>query len=155
MKATNRTVPIEILLQTVALVPNKQDPDNIYLFRCYHCGTGVSKIQGNIASITAGHIPSSEVPVVNQCHMCKENYMFKTFSSKPAESIKLILVPHFSQSVSIFYCVICRTPLLKYSDSSALLTANMQQMKIPFPFACSLESCGKDYLLNEIVSMVE
>lgn len=155
MKTISRGVEFEILLQTVTLTPNKTSPDNIYLFRCYHCGTGISKIKGNITSIIAGQFPTSEVDVFTQCHICKENYTFKTVKPNKTAVTKLILTMQPGQTPSDFRCVICRTILIQYTPETVRQMTPMRTMRLPSPLTCNLESCGKEYLLDDIVSVVE
>jgi len=108
MKAISQGVAFELFLQTVTLKENKINPDNIYLFRCYHCGTGISKIKGEIVSIVAGHVPSSEITVIIQCHICKENYSFQTLTTNnERKATKLILAPQSNIQTSTFRCILC------------------------------------------------
>lgn len=156
MQAVVRDIHFDILLQTVTLTPNKLYPDTIYLFRCYHCGTGISKIQGDIVSVIAGKVPSTQVAVVTQCHVCKENYTFQTIQVyKKTEAVKLILAPQPGLTTSTFKCVICRTSLAHYNKDTVRLLNPMRNMRLPSPLTCTNETCGKEYLLTDIVSMVE
>lgn len=152
MKIIDRSVPSDILLQTVSLSQNDTNPDNVYMFRCYHCGTAISKVKGNVASITPGFVPSDLVIVINQCYSCKENYTFKTTKAKTGV-IKITLAPQLDRTISTFHCVFSRTPLLQYNDTEAFRLPLMQRMLFPAMLGCTDLTCSKDYLLNDIVSL--
>ena len=150
MKVSILDVPSDILLQTVTITDNQQNPSNLFLFHCYHCGTGIQRIKGEVTRINAGMISEKDTLSALQCHRCKEHYFFQTVHSKPSV-IKLTLSPALESEVSNFYCVICRTVLLQYTDKVIARLPLMHLMITPSLFGCT--NCGKDYLLNEVVSL--
>lgn len=138
-----RTVPSEIYLQTVSITHNKKTPDNMYLFRCYHCGTSIAQIKGDVAGISSGYIPTDQVPVIYSCWKCRENYNFQTIKTK-SERIKLTVVPQVYQDESVFRCVICRNICFHFGS-----------VEIPYKFTCPNYTCYKKYILNDVVSFSE
>ena len=146
MRVNIHNVPTDIRLQTVKLAPT--DDDNSYLFRCYRCGTAIARIKGKVVEIEAGYVPNNNVPVINQCPNCHENYTFLTVTDHPGQII-LTLAPQ--ETTSIFRCVVCRTPLLQFTGQDIIFTLPlMKHILTPYLFDCS---CDQHYLLHEIVSL--
>lgn len=146
-------LPTEILLQTVAISSNKLNSDDVILFRCYHCGTGISKVKGKVNKISAGIVPNSDVTVIQQCHICKENYTFQTVKGTKNDT-NLILSPEKDKTVSTFHCIICRTPIFQYNDEIAVTVLNVAVVPLLSRIKCTEKACKKAYLLDEIVSLV-
>ena len=152
MKVSILDKPSEILLQTVTITDNKKSPDNLVLFHCYHCGTGIQRIKGEVVRINAGITSPQTVMTIQQCHRCKENYTFQVVHAKLPNVIKVTLTPQTEREVSTFHCVICRTPVIQYNLDLIVKLPQMTPIHPPSLFACT--QCGKIYLLNEIVSLV-
>ncbi len=152
MKVSILDQPSEILTQTVTLTTNKDKPDNLFLFHCYHCGTGIQRIKGNVVRIGAGITLPQSVMTFQQCHRCKENYTFQIVHMKAPTAIKLTLTPQVEGGVSTFHCIICRQPVLQYTLEKAVKLPKMTPIIPPSLFACT--QCGKIYLLNDVVSLV-
>jgi uncharacterized protein with PIN domain len=151
VKVSILNVNSDILIQTVTITDNKKNPSNLFLFHCYHCGTGIQRIKGEVTRINAGMINEKDTLSALQCHRCKEHYFFQTVHAKPSV-IKLTLSLQQDREVSTFHCIVCRQELIQYSDNVIARLPLMQLMKTPSLFGCT--NCGKDYLLNEIVSAI-
>lgn len=145
----------EILVQTVVLSSNTT-PEKIELFRCYHCGTGISKIQGDIIAITPGTVPSKDLAVITQCRRCKENYILKTLPDK-SEYIKLILAPTPDNILdkNYFRCIKCRNILIEYKGEKAFSYLTGDPLALPAKIICDSLDCSRKYLLKDIVSVIE
>jgi uncharacterized protein with PIN domain len=144
------SVPTELLVQTVSLTTDKDNPDNSYLFRCFRCGTPVCRVQGLVVSIVPGLVPTYDVPVIHACYQCHEAYTFQTILSNRKRT-SLILSPQPNTDSSIFRCFICRRPLIKYTPNLVVSLPDEIPIKIPKNFDCM--ECGKDYLLSDVVSL--
>ncbi len=149
MKIVIHNVITELLIQTVFVT----NSDNSYLFRCYHCGTAITRIKGEVVGITAGYIPNNLVPIINQCSQCRENYIFLSVSQPKDNLIMLTLSPEPNRQLSTFHCVVCRTPLLQYGNG-IVCTLPLKQVRMPLFFNCLKDDCHRPYLLNEVVEVV-
>jgi hypothetical protein len=151
MRISIHHVQSEILLQTVTLSKSKTDPDNTYLFRCYHCGTAISRIQGDVVGITAGLIPNSDAIVIHQCYKCKENYVFQTLNGT-SKFTSLTISQEPTKLISTFHCVICRTQLFQYNNNVVALLPETTLLILPTLVRCIKPDCKKDYLLKDVVA---
>lgn len=142
MRTTVFEIVHEIALQTVVVAPNPRNPDNTYLFRCYHCGKAILKIKGDIVGIYAGLVPTHDVITFYECYGCKENYTFQVRGA-PADIIKLILTPYGAEKQSTFNCVICKSNCITYSLN----------MSLPKDFVCPNYTCNQEYRLQDVVSL--
>jgi hypothetical protein len=142
---------VDLLVQTVIVTHNIGQTDSL-LFRCYHCGTAISRIDGTVIRIEAGYPPSDYVPVIDQCHNCHENYIFRNGFTKPTAT-EIILAPEPGKVLSTFHCMRCRTPILEYDKLRAVSLTNYKVLKLPFFINCPKPDCGHTYLIKEIVSL--
>lgn len=140
----------ELLVQTVSLVRNDEDLDNLYLFRCPYCSTGVAQIQGLVAKISAGNEPGEEVAVLHECPKCKRIYTFQTLAylNKKYAKITLISIP---KTIGIFYCWICREQLLQFMEDKVVKLPEFEIKKIPFAMNCINPRCVARYRIADIV----
>lgn len=138
---------MELLLNTVSLskIENKS-----WLFRCFRCGTSITRVEGELVGISAGWEPTSDVLVISQCHNCHENYTFQTRQTKNLIA-KLTLSLYLDQSA--FLCVICRSRLLEYNAELIQQMPERNLLDLPASFTCFKYDCHKQYQLNEIVTL--
>jgi uncharacterized protein with PIN domain len=139
------SIPSDITLQSIFIAPTSNDES--FLFRCYHCGTSIARIKGEVKGIISGFIPM-EIPVISQCLQCKENYTFIPISHNN-EAIELSISPELNKQFSTFMCVKCRSPIFRYDLDKIFLSLNLRKICMPQEIQCD---CGMDYLLKEIVS---
>jgi uncharacterized protein with PIN domain len=144
------SVPTELLIQTVSIAKDKDNPDNSCLFRCFRCGTPVSRIPGLVVSIVPGLVPTYDVPVIHACYQCHEAYTFQTILSNRKRT-SLILSPQPNTDSSIFRCFLCRMPLIKYTPKIAVRLPEETLINMPYNFTCP--SCEKEYTLSDVVSL--
>ena len=157
MNISIKNVPQDILVHTVSLIKNKENPSNVYLFRCTNCGTAISQIQGEVKSIYAEHIPTDNVAVFNKCYKCGRNYIFNTLPYAKIKSTQIILCSEKNE-VSIFHCWICRMQLIEYSDDfyHFLPDGKIHATKfgvIESHFHCFMPTCKHEYCLEDIVTI--
>jgi len=153
VKASIRNKPTDILLTTVSLTIDKANPDNLIMFRCYHCGTSITQIQGAVTGVFSGLMPTNEVVVINQCSKCHANITFQTLPTpKNPEVTKLKL--SYEKGIETFHCFICRTQLLQYNADILISLPERKHLIMPLAFTCFKPDCHKQYLLNEIVTVV-
>lgn len=151
MKAIIRDRADDILLSTVALGLSEQNPENVYLIRCYRCGSALSQVKGEVIGIFAGLVPTEHAVVIQQCFKCKQNYTFQASPGlKPSGTISLTLVAE--PGVNTFHCLICRMQLVQYSDKEHVMLPEYKHIPLPTFFTCFNPTCGKKYLLKEIVT---
>ena len=151
MQATIQNTAVEIPLHSVSLTINKKNPDNIYAFHCYFCGSSVNQIKGNATRISAGLQPSEDVVVIHRCPKCSENYTFQTL--KYLDSDFTILSILAKGPYTKFFCYVCRTPLLNYDQDKAELIKSHNIINFPYFFNCSNPTCQRNYELTEIVHL--
>lgn len=149
MQISVHNIPSEILVTTVSVKHNPNNPLNVYLFRCLQCGTGITQINGDIVKISAGREPSQDVAVINQCYKCRHYYIFQTRTHLPKESIRLVLPVR--SVYNLFRCVICRTQLLEYNKTSVYLLPQHLSKVYPFDFDCVGHACSVHYSLVDMV----
>lgn len=154
MQASIKGVKTDISINTVIITNNRVEPDNIFLLRCYKCGTAIKQIKGLVWSIVAGYIPSMEITTVDQCHNCKENYTTQSFIGVNRPSVDTTLTLSADPKVNTFHCVICRQPLMQYNKSIAALLPEFDKFKYPAMFTCFTPGCMHKYYLNDIVEPV-
>ena len=142
---------VDILVQTVIVTHNLGQTDSL-LFRCYHCGTTISRIDGTVIKIEAGHPPSDYVQIIDQCHNCHENYIFQNGFTKPM-SAEITLAPEPGKALSTFHCIRCRTPILQYDKNKIVILGTLKLMEMPFFVNCPKPDCGQTYLIKELVSL--
>jgi uncharacterized protein with PIN domain len=152
MKIIIHSVPTELLVQTILVTKDDISDRDSCLFRCFRCGTPISRIPGLVVDIVPGLVPTNDVSVVHACVQCREAYTFQTILTNRKRT-RLILSTNPNRSTSIFRCFICRTPLVEYSDKVVATLPNKELMKIPQKFECSNPLCKKDYLLGDVVSV--
>lgn len=128
----------QILVNTVTLSHNHTQPDNIFLFRCMWCNSAISQVQGTIASIVPGLIPTQDVSVLNKCPKCSEVYTFQSSDAKPGPTRLKLAYGHLNLS-----CVICRTHLI------AMKT--MTNPFLVFPVAVNCPMCPMRYSIVDVL----
>lgn len=151
MKATIRNIPdIEILVHTVSV--KKTTSENVYLFRCYRCGTSISQVKGEITRIFPGLEPSDEVPVISQCFKCHWHYTFQTknFVVKPYIELGIVHEVGFNDYTT-FHCVICRSKLLNYNQQWIERLSDSKLLKLPHEFICSNDTCNRQYKVVDVL----
>ena len=152
MRIVIHNIPRELLIQTVSVTQDKENPDNSYLFRCFRCGSPICRVQGLVVNIVPGLVPTYDVPIIHACYQCHESYTFQTILTNRKRT-SLILSPDINHSTSIFRCFICRLPLLEYTDKLVASLPDLVPMKPPHEFECLTYDCKKEYLLNDTVSL--
>ncbi len=153
MQITIRSEKKELLVQTVSIAPNEQDPDNLYLFRCPYDGETLgTQIKGNVVKISPGIEPRNDVPTFQICHKCKRLYTFQTLEySKPNTKITLVSPP--LGAIGIFYCWLCRSPILQFTGNKVVKLPDFKLMQFPFEMSCSNPACPAKYRINDVVQM--
>lgn len=150
MQTSIKGIPSNTFINTVILSHNRANPDNVYLFRCYKCGTAINQIRGLIWSITAGYTPSTEVATINECHQCKEKYTFQSFTGASSR-LETNLILSVNPPLTTFHCVFCRQPLVQYTPKVAALLPEFIKIKLGSSFQCFTPTCKSGYYLNDIV----
>jgi hypothetical protein len=154
MQVTIKTVPQEVLVQTITVSPNIQDPSNMFLFFCFRCGFQLVQIQGKVSRIFPGLEPTDTIPVVNQCSRCREKYVF--LSKKLSAKKTRLVLSHsnfWSDTAgrSIFRCFICRTPLLAYNSTQAVDLVTHKVLSLPASIDCTNIHCSQKYVIEDIL----
>ncbi len=154
MEISVKDIEKVILVNTVTLSHNKPHSINVEFYRCYRCGTGITQIQGRIVAISAGYIPSEDVPTITRCYVCSKdgietNYTFQTQDTKIGP-IKLTLAA--ADRVSTFHCIFCRSPLVQYTKDEAVILPEFEKIVIPHMLPCV--RCKAKYMLMDIVEPV-
>lgn len=152
MRIIIHSVTTDLLVQTVSITENKQDPDNSYLFRCIRCGNAISRIKGSIVDIVPELLPTFDVPVIHECPQCHENYIFHTVNTNRKKT-NLILSTDPIRSSTVFRCFVCRTPLLEYTDRILATFFDKQLLPIPTAVTCTKYDCKKEYWVSDIISV--
>lgn len=152
MEITIQKEKREILVQTVSLGHNELEPNNLYLFRCPSCSTGVSQIKGVVSKISPGIEPNNDVAVLHQCPKCKKIYVFQTLEYLDKKNTKVTLVS-FPGTVGIFYCWLCRNPLLQFIDDKVVAFPDFTLKKIPFTMDCVNPKCPAKYHVTDLIKM--
>lgn len=152
MEVTIRNIPKEILVQTVSVRHNKEESENLYLFHCYRCGTGISQIKGEVMRISAGVEPSEDVPVIDQCYRCKEYYTFQTKNFLQYKRIRLT-VSHtlLDRPYTTFHCVICRNQLFQYNSHFIKMLPDWKTITVPYQLDCINPDCIQKYTLMDVL----
>jgi uncharacterized protein with PIN domain len=148
MQVTIRLKPAELLVHTVSV--RRVNQMDIYLFRCYKCGTAVAQFKGEIVRIEPGLLPSDDVPVVSQCFRCKEYYSFQTTTVKK-DRIELRLANNIDSHFTTFRCVLCRMQLLEYNSKFVKSLPEWKSEVLPYKFDCSGKECNQKYVLKDVI----
>jgi hypothetical protein len=149
MQVTIRLKPAELLVHTVSV--RRVNQMDIYLFRCYKCGTAVAQFKGEIVRIEPGLLETDEVPTISQCFKCKEYYTFQTLNIE-RDRIELrlyndVMASHFTT----FHCVICRTQLIQYNAHFVKTLPSFALKTIPYNFDCFGRECMQKYRLVDVI----
>jgi hypothetical protein len=149
MRATIKGISRELLVQTVS-VSRQSNVTPLILVRCYHCGSGISQIDGVVTRIFPGLEPTPNLSVITQCVGCRMLYTFQPHLYKDDRiSVTLSTTEKLED---LFYCIICRTLLLQYTDTYVKVLPEREKKQPPFDYDCFKPLCGSKYRLNSIVS---
>jgi hypothetical protein len=147
-----RDTQSEILTQSVSVKHNDKNIDNVYLFRCYYCGTPISQIKGDVKRIYPEEPDDEQVAVIKQCPKCNYRYTFKTRDYLKNDRIELNLYhDNIRGHISPFHCVICRSLLLAYNTKVIKQLPEETEVALPFSFDCINITCNQRYLLVDVV----
>ncbi|HEX8965669.1 MAG TPA: hypothetical protein VF820_04535 [Patescibacteria group bacterium] len=141
----------DILIQTVSVTPNTDEPDNLYLFRCPYCSSSTgAQVQGKITKISEGLTPTEDVVTIHQCKGCKRLYTFQTVKYLPKKytQVTLISIPGV---IGIFSCWLCRNPLLQFKDGRIIRLPNFELLTVPFTMDCVNPTCPAKYKIVDYV----
>jgi len=150
MLATVRDESIEFTFTTIVIAPDKEKPDKVIYFYCPYCATGIAQIKGHIVNLLPGFETKNITAVLSKCHKCKEIYsyqMISSFDKGTRTRLTLIVRP----DNPVFYCLICRTPLLEYNQNIVKQLQPEKILTLPADFSCSKPDCKKEYQLRDIV----
>lgn len=151
MQVTIHKEKREILVQTVSLAKNSEEPENVYLFRCPYCGESLgTQIQGKVVKISPGIEPRDDIATLHFCKNCKRLYTFQTLESMNENSTKVTLVS-VPGAIGIFYCWICRNPLLQFIGDKVVKLPDFKVMHIPFEMNCVKPGCPAKYKIADII----
>lgn len=150
MQVTILKQPRELLLQTVSLIKNRIEPENIYLFRCPYCSssTGV-QIQGNVSHIDAGLVPTEDVVTIHQCKGCKRLYTFQTLPYTEKRETKITLIT--GDTMGMYYCYLCRNPLLQFLHTKIIKLPDFKLITLPYQLPCVTPTCQARYNIVDVV----
>lgn len=141
----------EILIQTVSITPNKEDPNNLYLFRCPYCASSTgAQIQGKIAKISEGLTPTDDVVTVHQCKGCKRLYTFQTVKYLPQKQTQITLIGQ-PGVIGVFTCWLCRNPILQFLNGKIMKLPNFELVNPPFSMDCVNPACPVRYKIVDLV----
>lgn len=153
MQITIHNEKREILVQTVSIAPNEADPENLYLFRCPYDGETLgTQIRGNVVKISPGLEPRNDVPTFHLCRTCKRLYTFQTLEYSKGKT-KIVLVSPPAGAIGIFYCYLCRNPILQFVGDKIVKLPDFKLMHVPFEMDCVNPSCPAKYKIADVVQM--
>lgn len=141
--------PQEILVQSVSVHKDHQDPLNTYLFRCPYCGFRITQFQGMVDKLQPGLVPGDEVVVINQCHECHMRYVFRQSPTNHLDSE--IVLTMYENPTDIFRCYICRTALVRFNEYAVTQLSNKQTRQLPFGLICYGPNCQLAYRFVDLV----
>lgn len=150
MQVTIHNQPREILVQTISLTQNKNNPSNIYLFFCFRCCYQISQVQGSVARVFPGLEPSEDIPVLHKCPRCSERYVFQTKKFLQHQRAKITL-SHVKDVYSTFHCFICSNPLLQYNNSLVTLLPSHARARLPLSLDCINPECPQRYTILDVL----
>jgi len=139
---------IELLVQTVSVALNRQDPTNTYLFYCPYCSYQMFQIRGLVSKITPGLEPTSNVVVVNRCPRCEMRYTIQEQRVQPTQTE--VVLTRFGNKETVFRCYICRTPGISFADDVILLPS-IKPVKLPIHYTCRNVKCGAHYYITDVI----
>lgn len=140
-----------LFVHSVIITKNQEHPKQADILWCYSCGENIARIKGKISQIRAGEIGTNEIAAIRECAKCRKNYIITAVTKLP-NVIRLTLVydPYFLPN--IFRCVICRQPQFDYTPERVIILSTKRTFPLPYAFTCQRSTCGKQYLLEDVVS---
>lgn len=142
----------DIYISTVSISVNKKQPDGVWLFRCYRCGTPLVEIRGNVTNISTGLEPTRSAVLIDQCYHCKEYY---TYQNRTTDSdVTKLTLPYYPNQSMQFMCILCRSRLLEYTKDLIQKLPERTLLETPAPFTCWKPDCQRKYLLVDTVAVI-
>ncbi len=150
MEITILGVVRQLPVHTISLGKNEKNPKNTYLFHCPYCRQAIAQVQGRVDKIFPGLEPSADVPVVFKCGQCHRTYTFQTHNYK-YKDITRVTLANQDNIINTLHCFVCTTPLVQFKDDKIWTLPEFKLNTIPFTLKCYKQSCGKEYLISDVV----
>jgi hypothetical protein len=142
--------PHEILLQTISVHKNEEDPLNTYLIFCPYCSYQLDQVQGIVDKISPGLTPTDSVVIIKKCGRCGMRYTFQESQSQNKQAN--ITIARYKNPEHSFRCYISRAPLLSWDDQgNVYLAYRPVRVTLPFVVECPDPNCKAHYHIQDII----